>query len=106
VELSSRSPLIIGYRSLLQLAQLVHVNHLTIPVSLWANDSPMLSMDVQIKRAEVVLKQSKGIFTELSRNPRIEKIPRQIIYIITPHKEQTKIYEEVHDKLSNIFRTV
>ncbi|KAI8813329.1 hypothetical protein BJ742DRAFT_479704 [Cladochytrium replicatum] len=72
-ELTNRSALLTGYRSVLRLAHHCGVNNLTIPIILLPDDTAF-SIDsnanpatVLYRRAELVLKSTKAMITEFSR---------------------------------------
>jgi hypothetical protein len=58
-----------------------------------------------LKRLETVFKQCKGVFTELSRNPRIDKGPKQITYVIEESCSSADEFIGIRDCLASVFRT-
>jgi hypothetical protein len=107
IELNGRSPVIVGYRSIMKLCHVAHITQLVIPITLYSKESATpINSEIQAKRAEVLLKQTKGVFTELARNSRIERVPRQIGFLIPSQPTQKEVYQQTHQHLSFIFRTI
>jgi hypothetical protein len=100
-EFNSRSPTIQGYRSLLKLCHYCSVTHLTVPI---AFDSKGLDLATMTKRVECVFKQTKGICNELSRDIRVEQVPRQIIFLIDQGETSKDIFNLSSGILSEVFR--
>jgi hypothetical protein len=105
-EIHGRCPLIQGYRTILQICHLTHITQLVVPFYLYTRESPSLKLEFLLKRAEVILKQSKGLFNEMARNSRIEKVPRQFHFLIPLDSSQKAAFSHIHEQLSLIFRTM
>lgn len=100
-ELNSRSPTIQGYRSLLKLCHYCNVTQLTVPLAFESNGLDAATM---AKRVECVFKQTKGIFNELSRDIRVEQVPRQINFLIDEGENSKDIFKLSTGILTEVFR--
>ncbi|KAJ1339966.1 hypothetical protein BSLG_005401 [Batrachochytrium salamandrivorans] len=141
-ELNSQSPLIAGYRAILQTAQLCNVHNLTIPIFLLPESELVsgfegtdaiisssgkggrpshlpiktkLENPILVKRAEAVLKHTKGLLTEQTRmlkhlggslSPKMDKYSRSLVFQI-PHRlpHLQNVFSDVRGRLTDIFRT-
>ncbi|KAK5665876.1 hypothetical protein QVD99_007502 [Batrachochytrium dendrobatidis] len=131
-DLSSRSPLIAGYRAILQTAQLCNVHNLIIPIFLLPDSQiiqpyphttrpsvstwkPKLPDSILIKRAEVVLRHTKGLLTEQTRllkhlggslSAKVDKYSRSLVFRMPndlPHVQT--VFADIREKLTVVFRT-
>lgn len=97
-----QSLLIKGYRSLLLLAHLGSITSLTIPLLLSSRISSM-NDSAFIRRAEMVLKQTRGCLNELTRHSGVENIGRDVTFIV-PLETARPLYNTVKEKLMSVFR--
>jgi hypothetical protein len=82
------------------MAHQCHITQLTIPVDLMRHDHHQRGESTRLlKRAETTLKQTKGVFTELSRHSGVEHVPRQIVFVLADRVQ----FNAVREKLQNIF---
>ncbi|KAI8900242.1 hypothetical protein BC833DRAFT_563502 [Globomyces pollinis-pini] len=100
-DMTSRSPMITGYRSILEMCHLCNISSLISPMGFANNHRKSIS-----KTSEMIFKQAKGVFNELSRHPRIKRIPRTMIFTIPDFSDNGKTFEDVKDKLKTTFRTM
>lgn len=103
-DISGRSPLIQGFRSILLLSHLCHVTQITLPILLLPQQNTLVSTAVSVKRIETVLKQSKGVFTELSRHSAIEHVSREIIFFISGVADADAVFAFSREKIASTFR--
>ncbi|KAJ3299844.1 hypothetical protein HK104_006581 [Borealophlyctis nickersoniae] len=120
-ELTGRSPIISGYRSILRAAHRWDVHSITLPLLLLPDDPDTSMMSVAAlsdnaiyKRAELVLKSTKGLIVEYSRLTKhagdssgIEKHGRSLVFVLPkwlgPKAEE--VFGAVGEKLAEVFRT-
>jgi hypothetical protein len=81
------------------------ITKLTIPI-LFDLPSNAPNKVLATKRIELILKQSKGIFTELSRHSSTFKKPKQIVYQLNPGIIAQELFEMVVGILPQIFRVI
>ncbi|KAI8929948.1 hypothetical protein BC831DRAFT_441671 [Entophlyctis helioformis] len=147
-DLTSKSPLIAGYRSILQTAHLCNVHNLTIPLLMlpdhnltatqpqpqpdqhtpFARVGGLLSRSSSIslaapaafsdaavvKRAEAVLKHTKGLLTEQTRmlkhlggqSANVDKFTRSLVFQMPRGLRGVhEVFGAVRERLADIFRT-
>lgn len=104
-DLNGRSATIQGYRSILLLSHLCHITQITLPITLLPTTIIPKSLTSLVKRVEVVLKQTKGLFTELSRHPGIDHVARQVVFFIPEDVEDVgELFNQTRERLSSTFR--
>ncbi|KAJ3056747.1 hypothetical protein HK097_004608 [Rhizophlyctis rosea] len=120
-ELTSRSTLITGYRSILRVAQRWDVHSITLPLLLLPDTvalSPKSSNATEaalMKRAELVLKSTKGLIMEHSRMTKhagdssgIERHGRTMVFVLPRGiggSRTEDVFGVVRERLAEIFRT-
>lgn len=120
-EISGRSDVITGYRSILRVAHKWDVHTLTIPLLLMPNQtdvsgSPVLSDNAMQKRAELVLKSTKGLIMEHSRLTKhagdssgVERHARTLVFVLPRSvgvgTKMEDVYGVVRERLAEVFRT-
>lgn len=102
-ELNGRSDLIQGLKSILKLCHLTNITHISLPVCL-APYQHTLDRSKMVKRAGVVLKQTRSCFTEIARESSGEKVNRSVVFSIPDNKDG--VYEDIKEELVTIFRTL
>ncbi|KAJ3322623.1 hypothetical protein HDV06_002837 [Boothiomyces sp. JEL0866] len=103
-EPNGRTPLIQGYRSILELCHYTNITSITVPMI------PMpvpekIRLDTTIKRSEVLFKQSKGLFNELSRNEKVSRKSRSVVFTIPQSSLAGEAFNGIREKLVSTFRT-
>ncbi|KAJ3276080.1 hypothetical protein HDV01_006250 [Terramyces sp. JEL0728] len=103
-EANSRTPLIQGYRSILELCHYTNINSIIIPMV------PMpvpekIRLDTTVKRSEVVFKQAKGLFNELSRNEKVGRRNRTVVFSVPQSSLAGEAFSGIREKLVSTFRT-
>ncbi|KAJ3216156.1 hypothetical protein HDU67_009883 [Dinochytrium kinnereticum] len=122
-DLTSRSAVINGYRSILRVAYKCDVNHITAPLLLLPeseqdakNVTPntlSISETTIYKRAEMVLKSTKGLITENSRASKhagdssgMDKHVRSFQFLLPPNiPRHVACFSMVREKLAEVFKT-
>ncbi|KAJ3188789.1 hypothetical protein HDU85_004503 [Gaertneriomyces sp. JEL0708] len=118
--LTSRSPVLAGYRSILSTAYHYDVHNLTVPVLLSSSQVRVLSgSDTTLtettveKRAEAVLKSTKGFIVETSRMAKhsgdssgVERFPRTLVFVLPNDLQNAQhVFGAVRERLAEIFVT-
>jgi hypothetical protein len=98
--MSSSSPLITGYRSILNVAHQYSVKTLTIPLTLASNETNSSSY---LKAVEVVFKNTKGVLTEL--NSSAVSVGGTTL-VFRSLSSSSAGFEDLCDRLSQVFRVV
>ncbi|KAI8852660.1 hypothetical protein BC829DRAFT_384198 [Chytridium lagenaria] len=124
-DLTSRSALIHGYRSILRVASKCDVNHITVPLLLLpepaiegngknAVSNAFILSEIAIqKRAELVLKSTKGLIMENSRSSKhagdssgMEKHGRSFQFLLPTYMPKyVECFSVVREKLAEVFTT-
>ncbi|KAI9011231.1 hypothetical protein BC832DRAFT_590474 [Gaertneriomyces semiglobifer] len=118
--LTSRSPVLAGYRSILSTAYHYDVHNLTVPVLLSSSQvrvaggsDATLTEATAEKRAEAVLKSTKGFIVETSRMAKhsgdssgVERFPRTLVFVLPNDLQNARhVFGAVRERLAEIFVT-
>jgi hypothetical protein len=106
-DMTSNSGLAMGYRHLLKLAFTFGISQLTVPLYLFPHSHLEVFTLPQLgRRAEMVMKLTKGVLTEVSGH--LENKSRIIQFLIPTgsHGYELSLFETSKDRIAEIFRTI
>lgn len=100
----SQSAMIQGYRSILEVCGRLSINCLVVPISLGLN----------VKKAEIVLKCSRGLFQEMSKREKhasetdgVKRVHWNVVFAVPEQKDiakNAKVWESVRQCFMEVFR--
>lgn len=100
-EMNSRNPTILGLRNILKVANCYDCHQLTIPALLKHEMSEEMTMSWCIRRAELVLKCTKGFMIESSAWSGSEL---NTLQLLLPHDISEELFATISAMVPNIFR--